>query len=385
MKKLLFSLVCLLIFSPIGEMASAEHLEELKLTSEAAVLMDSQSGTLLFGKNEEKRMYPASLTKIATAIYAIETGVIDDVVTISKRAVMADGTRVYLNEGEKVPLGKLIEGMLVNSGNDAAIAIAEHLDGSVEQFSANINNYLSETVGTKGTHFTNPNGLFDEHHYTTAADLGLITNHAMKDPLFREIFGKKTLKWKGESWETVLHSHHRLLKGEIPFEGVTGGKTGFVNEAKQTLATTADNGGIKLTAIVLKADFKRDIYQDTMNLIDFGFAHFKTGLLYESSLFNETETSFTLLEDTFITEPVTGSVKSVSEDGWLTVENDNGEVIQTVKLEPSEVEKKVKKENTQKTVEKSSILDINPVLGLAFIAACIFLVLAVRRPRRKRR
>ena len=102
----------------------------------------------------------------------------------------------------------------------------------------------------------------------------MITNYAKKNPVFSEIFGTKELIWSGESWQTTLLTHHRLLKGEIPFEGITGGKTGFVNESKHTLATTAENENIKLTAIVLKADTSKVSYNDTENLIEYGFEKF---------------------------------------------------------------------------------------------------------------
>ncbi|MEM5595191.1 serine hydrolase [Niallia circulans] len=187
-------------------------------------------------------MYPASLTKIATAIYAIENGKLDDIVTVSENAYSTEGTKVYLEKGEQVTLRHLLDGMLINSGNDAAIAIAEYLDGTVSDFETSINKYLKEKVNVHSTHFKNPNGLFDKDHYTTANDLALITQYAMKNETFREIFGTDELKWDGLSWDTTLVSHHQMVNGSRPYDKVTGGKTGYVDESKQTLATTAENG-----------------------------------------------------------------------------------------------------------------------------------------------
>lgn len=254
----------------------AHHQDQLMIKSEAAVVMDAQTGAVLYGKNADEKMYPASLTKIATAIYAIENGDLQDKVTISKNVVNTDGTKVYLEEGEVVTLHHLLQGMLINSGNDAAVAIAEHLNGSDEQFSNSLNKYLKEKIGVTNTHFTNPNGLFDENHYTTAEDLAKITNYAMKNNVFKEIFGTKELQWDGLSWDTTLITHHQMLKGEIPYPGITGGKTGYVDESKQTLATTADNGQMKLTAIVLKADNKK---QYIMRQSNYSIMVFKTSKL----------------------------------------------------------------------------------------------------------
>lgn len=120
--------------------------EELQLMSESTVLMDAKSGQILYGKNETERMNPASITKIATAIYAIEHSNLDEQVTVSEQATMVEGTRVYLEAGEVVSMEKLLTGMIMNSGNDAAVAIAEHIDGSVAQFSKNINKYLTNKI-----------------------------------------------------------------------------------------------------------------------------------------------------------------------------------------------------------------------------------------------
>ncbi|WP_256989118.1 D-alanyl-D-alanine carboxypeptidase family protein [Bacillus sp. EB106-08-02-XG196] len=363
-----FVSLLMLLFLILSNQANSRAAEKtLDIKSEAAVLVDSETGAILYNKNSDERLFPASLTKIATAIYAIENGNIDDIVAISPRAVKEEGTRVYLVEGERVPLKKLIQGMLINSGNDAAVAIAEHIDGSVEKFAVNINKYLTKKIGVSNTNFTNPNGLYNENHYTTAKDLALITNYAKKNPVFTEIFGTKELPWSGESWETTLLTHHRLLKGEIPVEGITGGKTGFVNESKHTLATTAENEHIKLTAIVLKGDRSKDTYQDTEKLIEYGLNSFQHRIIKQDELFKMKEKEYYAKSDIVITEHVNGSKESITEQGTLEVVND-GEVIQSIQLEVKEPERvKVKvKEEKLLTSEQSSINIIYGIIVFAF-------------------
>ncbi|WP_210365168.1 D-alanyl-D-alanine carboxypeptidase family protein [Bacillus sp. REN3] len=385
MNKIIMGLIMSLIigFHSFAEPVKADE-TPIQIASEAAVLMDSQSGAILYGKNEDAKMYPASLTKIATAIYAIEKGNLDEQVNISEYATKIDGTKVYLNQGEQVTLKKLILGMMVNSGNDAALAIAIHLDGSLESYSKHVNEFLKKEVGVKNTHFTNPHGLFNENHYTTAEDLGRILNYAMKNKEFREIFGTKKIDWQGESWSTTLLSHHRILKGEIPYEGVTGGKTGFVDESKQTLATTADNGKVKLSAILLKSESKRKIYDDTIQLFDFGFANFKTSIIKKGEEFKTANKKFRANQAVFVTEPIVQAERKVSPEGMLTIKGKNGKAIQKLQLdEVANKRSEVKK--TSRKPEQNGILPMNPVIGGGvFLMAAGFWVLNRKQKKGRR-
>lgn len=348
---------------------------QLDLKSKGAVLLDSETGAVLYAKNAEKRMYPASLTKIATAIYAIEKGNLDSIVTVSDNAVRQDGTRVYLVEGEKVPLKNLIQGMLVNSGNDAAVAIAEHLDGSVEQFSANLNGYLKTTIGVNNTHFINPSGLFDKNHYTTAMDLAVMTNYAIKNPIFVEIFGTKVLKWKGKSWKTNILSHHKMLTGELPYPGITGGKTGYTVKAKQTLSTTAGNGKIRLTAVVLNSEQKRDKYDDTARLFDYGFKNYQHSIIKHGEIYKQDQKEFFPEKDTLITESINGSSKVLTNEGSLIIKSNNGQVVQIVPLKYKEpiIEKVAAKSNKadvkeQQKQQEQQLIHLNAIYGIIIIA-----------------
>ena len=360
---------------------------QLPLKSEAAALIDSDTGAVLYVKNPNQKMYPASLTKIATAIYAIEKGNLDRLVTVSGNAVRQDGTRVYLNEGEQVPLKKLIQGMLINSGNDAAVAIAEYTDGSVQQFAENLNTYLKTKIGVTNTHFTNPNGLFDPNHYTTAMDMALITNYAIKNPVFAEIFGTKILPWKGQSWQTNLVTHHKMLKGEIAYPGITGGKTGYTSETKQTLATTADNGKIRLTAVVLKSNLKNDKYNDTAILLDYGFKNFQHITIKQGDIFTTAERKeFSPDKDTLVTERINGCLKNIANDGLLSIQDNRGQVVQKVQLTYKEPPKpkvasinKVKKSKNKQT--EIELIIVNTVLGMIIILIAISLAVRKKQSR----
>nr|WP_248734633.1 D-alanyl-D-alanine carboxypeptidase family protein [Neobacillus rhizosphaerae] len=361
-------MIFLFVFSNQINTYAAES-QQLPLKSEGAVLLDSDTGAVLYAQNADEKMYPASLTKIATAIYAIEKGNLDSIVTVSANAVNQDGTRVYLNEGEQVSLKKLIQGMLINSGNDAAVAIAEHIDGSVDRFAVNLNEYLKTTIGVKNTHFTNPNGLFDENHYTTAMDLALMTNYAIKNNVFAEIFGTKSLEWEGQSWKTTLLTHHRMLKGEFPYQGITGGKTGYTTESKQTLATTADNGKIRMTAIVLKAEQKRDIYDDTAVLLDYGFKTYQHAMINQGEIFKEDNKEFYPEHDTLITENVAGCQKIINSDGILSIKDSNGHVVQLIQLKYKEppILKTVPTKSGKSKENEQQFLQVNAIYGILII------------------
>lgn len=165
--------------------------EELELYSESAILMDANSGVILYEKQKDKEMYPASITKIVSGLLAIKEGNLEDIVTVSQNAREAEGTRVYLEEGEEVTLEKLIQGLLINSGNDAGIAIAEHLDGSEEAFAERMTEFVQEKVGVTDSTFKNPHGLPDPEHVTTAHDMARITAYAMENQTFRKSSGRK--------------------------------------------------------------------------------------------------------------------------------------------------------------------------------------------------
>lgn len=316
------------------------------ITSEAVILIEEGSGRVLYEQNSDLKMYPASLTKVATAIYAIEKGNLEDIVTVSENAREVDGTRVYLEVGEKVTLKKLIQGLLINSGNDAGVAIAEHLNGSEKEFAININAYLKE-IGLRNTNFTNPHGLFDTNHTTTARDLALITQYAMKNNEFREIFGMKELKWDGEGWDTTLYNHHKLMR-ERPYEGVTGGKTGYVEESRHTLITTAKRGNMSVIAVVLKGQSQDAIYNNTVELLDYAFTNFNLVTIPKGKEYSINDKKFVTKE--MYSFPISNNeeiVEEITNKGYLEIKNQFQEKIFSFPI--SELQKLEAKEEKQNT------------------------------------
>jgi len=368
----IIGLICILLVFSFPSLCAAEKTESnLDLKSEAAILLDNDTGAMLFQKNGYEKMYPASLTKIATAIYAIEKGDLSDNVTVSENAYNTEGTKVYLEIGEQVTLEHLLQGMLINSGNDAAVAIAEHIDGSVEQFNKNINSYLKEKVDVHSTNFTNPNGLYDKNHYTTAYDLGIITQYALQNDTFREIFGTKELKWDGLTWNTTLVSHHQMLNGERPYSEVIGGKTGFVDESKQTLVTAAEDNEFSLTAVVLKGTYKRDVYEDTRQLLDYGFQNYKHDYITSNQLYSYNDTNYQLDSNKEITVPLDDGNQEVTSTGMLLIENNSGDILQSIQLD------EIAKE--QKNVNETLAININSEgeksgVSLSFVLLAILIV-----------
>lgn len=270
---LLSAFLTLCLPQPHSSAAEDVKLNNEMINGKSAILIDGTTGTVLYQKDPDVHLFPASITKIATGIYAIENGNPSDIVTVSKKAREVEGTRVYLAEGEKVTLEKLEYGLLMNSGNDAAIAIAEHMEGSTEEFGEKLTAYIKEKAGVQNTNFTNPHGLHDDQHYTTAADMAKIAQYAMRNPTFRKIVGTKRLKWNGEEWQTVIVNHNKML---INYEGATGIKNGFTDQAHSTLVASAKRGNTELIAVTMMADSSAATYQDVTTMLDYGFAHFET-------------------------------------------------------------------------------------------------------------
>nr|WP_235162516.1 D-alanyl-D-alanine carboxypeptidase family protein [Sediminibacillus terrae] len=347
-----------------------------KLLSESAILIDADSGQVLYEKNAEKSMYPASLTKVATAIYAIETADLDEVVTVSANARSVEGTRVYLEEGEQVSLKKLIQGMLINSGNDAGVAIAEHLGGSSAQFADDLNSYLKAVIGVRDTHFTNAHGLFNENHTTTASDLAKITQYAMKNPTFKEIFGTKELKWEGEAWSTTLYHHHKMMR-ENPYEGITGGKTGYVDQSGHTLITTAERGDQRLIAVTLKAATQDWAYQDAEALLDYGFGSFETVTVPKGTEFVSDNGSAYSTDHAIVYTKMKGqdAELSVDDQGNLAIEQENQSLDISFELkgdkDKQEAEKS-KKAAADQPDKQSGFTSLWIIAGLAGIAVVFF-------------
>ena len=232
--------------------------EAVEVSAAAAVLMDADSGRLLYEKNGEKRMLIASTTKLMTALVALEQGGLQQEITVTG-GHMAEGSSMYLRPGEKLTLEMLLYGLLLSSGNDAALAVTECMGGAVP-FVARMNEKAAE-LGMENTHFTNPNGLDDEAHYSTAEDMAKLAAAAMDDPVLRRVASTRTARIGGRT----LTNHNKLLSR---VEGCVGLKTGYTRAAGRTLVSCAERDGVRLVAVTLQDG---DDWNDHASLYEQGF------------------------------------------------------------------------------------------------------------------
>ncbi|WP_256757245.1 D-alanyl-D-alanine carboxypeptidase family protein [Cohnella sp. WQ 127256] len=237
--------------------------------AKSAALIDVTSGRILFSQRGDEPMKIASLTKIMTAIVAIEHGQLDSTVKVSTRAAGKEGSSLFLKAGEKISLRNVLYGLMLRSGNDAATAVAEHVGGSVEGF-AYLMNQKAEEIGLTHSHFMNPHGLDEQGHYSSANDLAKLTAYAMHNSDFKEIVKTqvKTAPNPNDSWDYKWVNKNKML---TMYEGADGVKTGYTKQALRTLVSSATRNGQQLVAVTLNDG---DDWRDHMNLLDYGFAHF---------------------------------------------------------------------------------------------------------------
>jgi serine-type D-Ala-D-Ala carboxypeptidase (penicillin-binding protein 5/6) len=241
------------------------------VTATAAVLMDSRSGEVLYDRSAHLEWPPASTTKIMTALVAIESAPLDTPILITPRvARFRIGSVVGLPAGRRVPLHDLLYGLMLQSGNDAAMAIAEGIGGTVDAFVARMNE-AARRLGATDTHFSSPHGLYAPDHYSTAYDLAVVTRAAMENPAFREIVRTRSWTWVLPTGaRRFLWNHNRLL---ARYQGADGVKTGYIHQAGQTLVASAARDGWRLIAVLLHA---RDMYGDASRLLSYGFDHYRS-------------------------------------------------------------------------------------------------------------
>lgn len=252
-----------------------------QLSAEGAVLIEAETGAILYEKNATERFYPASTTKLMTALLALENSALGETVTVSHNAVYdidVDSSRIWVDEGEELSMEDSLYALMLPSANDLAYAIAEHIGGTKEGFAEMMNERASE-LGCVNTHFMNPHGLDEEEHYTCPADLAKITRPLLKNSSFVRISGSKnhqipaTNLCKDSRW--VLNTH-QMIRGSIPFDGVFAGKTGHTDLAGANLVTCAKRGNLTLISVIMKAPDDTALYNDTATLLNYGFDNFIT-------------------------------------------------------------------------------------------------------------
>ncbi|OQB15913.1 MAG: D-alanyl-D-alanine carboxypeptidase DacB precursor [Firmicutes bacterium ADurb.Bin193] len=240
------------------------------LSAQSAILIDAHTGRVLMSQNAYSKMGMASTTKIMTALVAIENCDVNDTVTVSATAAGVEGSSMYLKGGEKITLRDLLYGLMLCSGNDAATAIAEHISGSVPEFAA-LMNEKAASLGLKNTSFTNPHGLDDTDHYTTAYDLAQITRYALSNQLFSEIVSTRLITIGTQEGENIrtLCNHNKLL---VNYKGADGVKTGFTKKSGRCLVSSATREGLKLIAVTLNAP---NDWKDHGEMLDYGFSQYR--------------------------------------------------------------------------------------------------------------
>lgn len=267
-------------YEPIQSNEIADWPQGPAVYAESAIVMDADTGTILYEKNIDEQKYPASITKIMTTLLAIEHSNPSDRVVFSDHAIYGierASSHIGIRPGENLSMEDCLYAMMLASANEVCLAVAEHIGGDVDTFVSMMNAKAAE-LGCTNTNFTNPNGLPDENHYVSARDMALIAKAAFQNELFREVCSTKVHKigWTNLTGEDRwFQNHHKMLFDDSDFyyEGCLGGKTGFTKVALRTLVTYANRDGRNLICVTLKTHNTQD-FIDTATLLDYGFANF---------------------------------------------------------------------------------------------------------------
>jgi D-alanyl-D-alanine carboxypeptidase (penicillin-binding protein 5/6) len=272
-KKLLVPVIAALLIAGGSQAKAGQAAPPPQVTAPSAILMDASDGRVLWEKGARERRPIASTTKIMTAILVMENLRSDDLVITSQRASEAGESELYLTPGEQRKVGELLYGLMLRSANDAAIVLAEKVAGSVEGF-ASLMNEKARGLGAIDTNFSNPHGLKDGNHYSTAYDLALITRYALKNKRFADLVKTKSfvMDWPGNPFPRVCENHNRLLE-MLPW--ATGVKTGYTKEAGYCLVGSAEKEGLKLIAVVLGAGSGDATFDETKAVLEWGFSNFE--------------------------------------------------------------------------------------------------------------
>ena len=282
MKKFIIFFLVFFVLSKNIVFADSEE-ENLDIEAQAFILMDYKTGRVLLGKNENNPMAMASTTKIMTAILAIENGNLEDTVKVSKNATKAPKVKMYLQENEEIKLKELLYALMLQSSNDAAVAIAEHISGDVETFCQMMTDKAKE-LGAENTVFRTPNGLDYLDHHSTAYDMALITKYALNNPKFVELINTRQVSFKTNMSTYDILNKNKLLD---EYEGANGVKTGYTGKAGHCFVGSATKDDMTLISVVLASGWgekgKRQKWIDTKNILNYGFKNFS----YEKILSKE--------------------------------------------------------------------------------------------------
>lgn len=317
------------------------------LESHAAVVIEAETGTVLYDKNMNMRCYPASITKILTAVLGIENSSLHDMIYYSEEniaAVPRDSSHIAINPGEELSMENSLYGLLLASANECANAIAEHISGSIPAFVERMNERAKE-LGAINTHFANANGLPDENHYTTCYDMAMISRAAVFNETYRKINGTTSYMIPPTNLQPeprpVNTLHRLILSGASHYNGCFGGKTGYTSIAGSTLVTFAERDGMTLICVVMQSTSPA-CFTDSAALLDYGFQSFQRVNVAEN------ETNYTFHKDTFFP-----SSYSIFERVSMEIElNKDSVIILPVHAEFSDAEAKLTFSNSENSEEE---------------------------------
>ncbi len=281
---------------PIQSNSIADWPQGPEISAQAAILMEVETGTILYAKNIDERLYPASTTKILTCTLAMENCDLDEMVTASREAVNAvpwDGSKIGMDAGESISMSEALEAILVGSANEVANVVAEHVGGSNEEFVAMMNQRV-EDLGLQNTHFVNANGLYDDNHYTSAYDLAIIAKDFFSYELLCKIARTPKVDFVATDTQPdtfTINSKNLLLEGKkYAYEPLVGSKTGYTDKARQTLVSCAKKDGMKLICVVLMEESPKQ-FEDTVALFEYGFNNFRIESIKGNELSFESDKS----------------------------------------------------------------------------------------------
>ena len=296
------------------------------VTAETAVLIDAASGEVLYDKNADQKMFPASITKLMTILLALEHGKLTDEITFSHDAIYSiepGSAHIAIQEGETLTLEQVLRAIILRSANEASNGVAEFVDGSIEEFTKHMTARAKE-LGCKNTNFLTANGLHDENHYTTAYDMALIAKELLTHAEYRSMMSETYYEIQPTNKQTevrFLHGQHQMLNPNAIYyyEDAIGGKTGFTTEALNTLVTYAERDGMELIAVVMKCN-GADHYTDTAAMFDYGFDNYESkvilsGATYDSEIMVTEKYKDKVIERGTITVAPVGEIRHTVPKG----------------------------------------------------------------------
>ena len=291
------------------------------VVAEMAILIDASTGRVLYEKNADMRAYPASTTKLLTLVTALDYNNHRPTAYVSRYAASMEGSSMHVRAGETYTFDEILYGMMLPSGNDAAVVVAEHIAGDINSF-ARLMNLKARNIGMRNSNFVNPSGLPNNNHYTTARDLSILARYAMNNPTVMQIVGtyKKPWQRKNFSQPSIITNTNKLLD---TYYGATGMKTGQTSLAKRCLIASAERNGVSLIVVLLKSE--NYCWNDASKLLDYGFSQISSKVIYKAGDVIDTVPVYRRKDKVEVT---------VAEDLVLTSFNDNFDEY-TVEVIPS--------------------------------------------------